>query len=160
MKNYLEDWSNKNLSKLLISVGFLWLVLAVSLLIFQIAFPQNVEITWETATEQKTAGFNLYRRNLRDNQYELVNKDRLISNVGDPVTGAVYSYVDRDVTPGMTYLYVLEEVELDSTRNRYDQDVFEFTIPTFSWQYITLASICLIVGLLLLLSGLKETISL
>jgi len=147
-------------SNLLVALGILWLLLATALLIYQLANPRTVEIKWETATEQQTAGFNLYRSKNPDEAYELVNKDHFINSLGGPVTGAEYSYIDTDVTAGETYFYVLEEVEFDSSKNRYENEIFEYTVPGVTWWAIVLTAGSVIIGLILLLSGLKEARSL
>lgn len=142
--------------KLLIILGVLWLLLAAALLFYQVAAPPQVEITWETATEQNTAGFYLYRSTDPENEFILINGDNLINSVGSPVSGANYTYIDDEVTSGQTYYYVLEEVEFDSTRNRYEDDMFAYEVPKMSWWVVVLTAASVIIGLALLIAGLKE----
>lgn len=74
-------------------------------------------ISWSTATEFETAGYFIYRSLAPDGDYERIN-DGLIPSSGDAVSGADYSYTDRDVLPGFTYYYILEEVEMGGSTNR------------------------------------------
>lgn len=142
--------------KLLMLVGILWLILAGSLLIYQFIIPSKVEITWETATEQQTAGFNIYRSSSPDGEFELINENDLIDSKGSPVSGASYKYIDDNVEPGNKYFYVLEEVEYDSTRNRYEEDMFEYDVPEVTWWALILTAVSAIIGLVIIMAGLKE----
>lgn len=142
-------------SNWLIYTGLLWLVLAAALLIYQMTNPAAVRVEWETATELNTAGFQLYRNNVPFGDFELITKE-LIPSKGDSVTGATYTYIDKNVEAGATYFYVLEEVEFDSSTNRYNEDMFSYTIPRITWWVIVLSGISAIAGLALLATGLKE----
>ena len=142
-------------SNWLIYVGLLWLILAAALLIYQMTNPASVRVEWETATELNTAGFQLYRSNVPFGDFELITKE-LIPSEGDSVSGATYTFVDENVEAGATYFYVLEEVEFDSSTNRYDEDMFSYTVPRVAWWVIILSGISAIAGLALLATGLKE----
>ena len=80
---------------------------------------QGATITWETASEVDTAGFNLYRSTSPDGPWEKIN-DQLIPPSEDPVSGGKYQYVDESAEPGQTYYYQLEEVELGGNTTRFD----------------------------------------
>ncbi len=142
-------------SNWLIYTGILWLVLAAALLIYQTANPPSVRVEWETATELDTAGFQLYRSNLPVGDFELITPE-LIPSQGDSVSGAQYTFVDENVAAGETYFYVLEEVEYDSSTNRYEEDMFSYTVPRVAWWAILLSGISALAGLALLVTGLKE----
>lgn len=73
----------------------------------------SILLTWETASELNTIGFNLYRAKSRDGNRKLLNSE-LISTLGSPggLTGAVYTYKDRTAKPGVVYYYWLEEVDV------------------------------------------------
>ena len=146
----------KRSGKLLIFVGVLWLLLAGALLIYQLVTPSKVEITWETATEQQTAGFNIYRSSVPDGDFVLINENKLIDSQGSPVSGASYKFIDDKVVAGEKYFYVLEEVEFDSTKNRYEDDIFEYDVPEVTWWAVILTAVSAIIGLVILMSGLKE----
>ena len=89
------------------------LKLGVESLGYNVAFnvrprPGALEAAWETAAAPPPAGFNLYRRaaaagDAAGGEYVRLN--------GALVTGrSPFSYVDRDVTPGQEYEYLLEAV--------------------------------------------------
>ena len=140
----------------LIGVGILWLLLAAALIIYQLASPSRVEISWETATEQRTAGFNIYRSSDPTDGFVLINEGHLISSQGGSVSGARYSFFDDEVEAGKTYYYLLEEVEFDATQNRYKDEVFEHTVPGITWWAIILTTGSAAAGIAMLISGLKE----
>lgn len=152
-----QDANQRNRSgTLLIGVGILWLLLSVGLLFYQLTDSANVELSWETATEQQTVGFNVYRSYDPDENFVLVNEEQLIDSKGGPVSGATYSFIDSDVEAGRTYYYILEEVELDGSQNQYADEVFEYSVPEYTWWVLGLAALCLVIGLVILVSGLKE----
>lgn len=152
--------TNSSSARLLMIMGALWLILAAALLFYQLSNPAKVEIKWETATEQETAGFYLYRSQTPDGEFEPINPDKIIDSKGNPVSGASYTYIDSNVTAGETYYYILEEVEYDLSRNRYVNDMFAYTVPRVSWWVVILTAGSIIVGLALLITGLKEDRSL
>ena len=87
---------------------------AVKLLDFSATAKKNaVLLTWETASELNTIGFNLYRSKSRDGNRKLLNSE-LIPSLASPgsLTGAVYSYKDRTAKPGVAYFYWLEELDV------------------------------------------------
>lgn len=90
---------------------FLDPVVAVELVAFTVEADKRgkVFLSWETATETKNAGFNLYRSRHRDGEYKKIN-DSLILAKGDAVSGADYSYLDAIPARG-TYYYKLEDVD-------------------------------------------------
>jgi hypothetical protein len=140
----------------LLLIGVLWLILAAVLAVFGLRSAQNVEVVWETATEQDTVGFDLYRRAENEGDYELISEDGFIASRGSTVSGASYTFSDEDVQPGVTYYYVLEEIETDGSRHRYDDDVLEYQVPSnFTWALI-LAGICMVIGLAMIVAGIKE----
>lgn len=141
---------------LLIGVGILWLLLAAALLIYQLTDPGRVEITWETATEQRTAGFNVYRSSDPAHGFVLINESKLIDSQGGPVSGARYSFIDDNVEAGKTYYYILEEVELDAAQNRYEDELFEYTVPVITWWAVILTAGSAVIGIVMLMFGLKE----
>ncbi|MCA9875338.1 MAG: hypothetical protein KC441_16820 [Anaerolineales bacterium] len=147
--------ANARSSSLMVMMGIFWLLLAGALLFYQLTNPVTVKVEWETATELDTAGFYLFRSQLPDGEYEQVN-DAMIDSQGSAVSGASYSYVDRDVEPGKTYYYVLEEVQTNAAVNRYDEDMFSYTVPRVTWWAVVLTTITSLVGLALLVSGLRE----
>lgn len=82
----------------------------------------TVVIDWSTASELNTAGFNLYRSESPDGPFSKIN-DNLIPASPDPLTGGSYSYTDKNVSPGRTYYYQLEDVEISGGLNRNEETV-------------------------------------
>jgi hypothetical protein len=139
---------------LLLGLGIVWLLLGFGLLLYQTSSPTAVRVEWETATEVNTAGFFLYRSDDADGQFLQVN-DELIAAVGDSQSGASYSFVDKNVSSGNTYFYLLEEVELDSTRSRYFDDLLSYRVPQ-TWWTLAISALGMVVGTALLVAGLRE----
>jgi hypothetical protein len=79
----------------------------------------EVLVAWETALEIDTVGFNLWRSTALDGEYERVNAALIPAVSLGGVRGGSYIYADADVTPGTTYYYRLEEIEIDGARNWY-----------------------------------------
>lgn len=71
----------------------------------------EVVLSWDTATELDNLGFNVLRKPELGGPWEILN-DALIPAQGDPLAGASYSLVDRDVTNGVEYRYRLEDIDL------------------------------------------------
>ena len=140
----------------LVGVGLIWLVLGLSLLFYQRNLATKVEIEWETATEQGTVGFNLYRSPEIDGEYVLVNQNEFIESQGSSVSGASYTYVDNEVVPGNTYYYVLEEIETDGSRKRYEEDRFKYVAPSTANWLILLSAVCSLIGVVMIFAGFKE----
>ncbi|MBE2220482.1 MAG: hypothetical protein IAF02_03025 [Anaerolineae bacterium] len=146
---------SNNASKLLILMGFLWLVLGGGLIFYQLVKPPSVTVQWNTETELNTAGFNLYRSEIDEDNYVLVN-DVMIDSEGSAISGATYSYVDSSVEAGKTFYYLLEEIQNDGTANQYEDDKFSYTVPGMTGWSVVLAALSIVVGLGLLVIGIKE----
>ena len=140
---------------LLVFLGGLWLVLAAGLLLYQFFRPVTVQIEWETATELNTAGFLLYRGQSLDGEFPLLTEE-LIPSQGSTVSGAKYTFEDNQVKSGETYYYILEEVEYNGSINRYNDDMFSYTVPRITWVFVFLTAVSILIGLALLLTGIKE----
>jgi hypothetical protein len=69
----------------------------------------HVLISWETAVEAGTAGFNLLRSPDAGGPFLQIN-ETIIFATGGP-SGAAYSYPDRDLLPGRIYYYVLQDID-------------------------------------------------
>jgi len=72
----------------------------------------KVTLTWETATEIDNAGFNIYRSDSADGDYQKVNA-ALIPAQGSATEGAAYGFTDTDAKNRKTYFYKLEDVDLN-----------------------------------------------
>ncbi len=64
------------------------------------------------------AGFNIYRADTKDGEYILINTD-LIPAEGSPTEGASYDFIDDDVQNRKTYLYKLEDIDLNGTATEH-----------------------------------------
>jgi len=76
------------------------------------ATPLNsaVLLEWETETELDNEGFNLLRSEEEYGQYVKINRNYIPSK-GEAGFGAEYSYTDYDVENGVTYYYLLEDID-------------------------------------------------
>jgi hypothetical protein len=142
-------------SKWLVVMGVVWLILAGAIIYYQFATPAMVTIKWDTETELDTAGFYLYRSQSDQDEFLQVNQT-LISSEGSSVSGAAYTYQDTGVEAGNTYIYLLEEIQIDGTANRYEDDTFSYTVPTVTWWAVIATAVFIVVGLALLTMGIKE----
>ena len=87
----------------------------------------HIVLSWETATELDSLGFNLYRAESRSGPRVQAN-DELIParNPGLPL-GYSYTYVDEGVEVGVTYFYWVEEVDLEGRARLYGPVQAELT---------------------------------
>jgi hypothetical protein len=69
-----------------------------------------VKVSWETAKEINTVGFNLYRSVGKEGPYSRINSE-LIPGAIYSVAGRSYSFSDSGVSPGLFYYYKLEELD-------------------------------------------------
>jgi hypothetical protein len=104
---------------------FLWLIFILPLLaalglgadaIYLMTHPAVV-VEWSTASELDTVGFNLYRSENPEGDFQAVNY-ALIPSASDALAGGNYSYRDISVQAGHTYYYLLEDVGADGATNR------------------------------------------
>jgi len=84
----------------------------------------TILIEWTTASELDTAGFNVYRSQNEDGPWEKVNPS-LIPGSDDPLTGGSYQFEDHSVMPGVTYYYMLEDVETSGATSREGPQVVQ-----------------------------------
>jgi hypothetical protein len=78
----------------------------------------NVTVSWKTASELNTAGFNVYRGESPDKVVLRLNQTTIPPAI-DSLRGAEYKYVDRKAKPGIGYYYKIEEIELSGESNFY-----------------------------------------
>ena len=72
----------------------------------------GIMVRWETASEWNTLGFNLYRQAGREGALEQINAALILSQVPGTGMGAQYAFFDPNVEPGVTYRYILEDVDV------------------------------------------------
>ncbi|MBI1922883.1 hypothetical protein HYR99_01395 [Candidatus Poribacteria bacterium] len=85
----------------------------------------GVLIRWRTESEQNNLGFNIYRSERRNGEYEKLNVI-LISGAGSDATPHKYEFVDENVRIGQTYYYYLEDVNF--SRNTSKSKIIEITV--------------------------------
>jgi len=105
----------------------------------------SVEVDWVTASELNTVGFNLYRSQSSDGQYDQIN-DTLIPASPDPLTGGEYCYRDEGVEVGLTYYYRLEEI--DSVGNSTFFGPIEIQASNQNWQIMLLSGLLIVFGMM------------
>ncbi len=87
---------------------------AVELARFEAAAQEEgIVLEWETATEIDNLGFNLYRSTAADGAYVQLNAELIPTQNPGAVFGGVYTWLDEDVIPGVTYFYKLEDVDIE-----------------------------------------------
>ena len=147
-------------------LGLLWFALG-GLIISQLPTTLNNSITvmWETETETENAGFNVYRAEavnkgcdsaeVQDDSYKQVN-DELISAKGGAIEGGSYRWTDSsNVERGKHYCYILEDVELTGATQRHDPIYGKPRNALERILYLVLAPVSLIVGVSLIVNGVK-----
>ncbi len=73
---------------------------------------EAVTVTWETAQELDNLGFNLYRGESAAGPWVKLNAELIPTRNPGAVFGATYTWLDEGVTPGATYFYRLEDVDI------------------------------------------------
>jgi len=148
-KNGASTW-------MLLGMGVLWILFAIGIPLYQRDRAGDIEIEWTTETEQQTAGFYLYRSESEDGEFIRIN-DEMIPAQGSAVSGASYTYIDQNLPSGVTYYYLLEEIEYDASAHKYEEDIFSHDVPTTTWWVLLLSGISALIGFALLMMGIKET---
>lgn len=85
----------------------------------QEADENEIGLKWTTASEIKTAGFNVYRSEQPQGPFRRMNRF-LIPAAGSALLGNTYTFLDSTVEPGREYYYQLEDVELDGASTRHE----------------------------------------
>ena len=96
------------------------IVSGISLVIHAIIYFDKAEVTveWTTASELNTVGFNLLKAETQNGPFDQINSN-LIPAGSDSLTGSNYSFTDSSVQDGITYYYLLEEIELTGESSRH-----------------------------------------
>ena len=87
-----------------------------------------MEVRWTTLSEEDTVGFNVMRSTAATGPFEPVN-DRMVATQGDAFNGAGYSFVDNNVTGGVTYYYYIQELGLNSIID-HNQEAWQIASAT------------------------------
>ncbi|MFL7792374.1 MAG: hypothetical protein AB8I69_09560 [Anaerolineae bacterium] len=99
-----------------IVVSIVYFLLGLGIVYF--GAPPQVLFTWDTVSEVDAAGFLLCRSDSPVGPF-LPIIETPIPAKGDPLVGASYEYVDRDVVWGQRYYYQLKEVERGGDSNAF-----------------------------------------
>ncbi len=93
--------------------------LPITLSNFSVAYDNNaVVITWTTESEINNLGFNLYKSEQADGNYDKIN-NKIIEGAGNSSTQTQYTYMDSRVEAGKTYYYQLEDVSFDGKSEKH-----------------------------------------
>ncbi len=121
-------------------------LLVVFVILAACAGAPNV-VTWETASEANTAGFNIYRGPTANGPWTQVNAT-LIPPSAEPVRGGRYEFRDTTARAGESSYYLLEEVELGGATNRYPPTRLQASAqPTWLWWSAGIAAVALAIGM-------------
>jgi hypothetical protein len=71
-----------------------------------------VTISWQTGDETDNLGFNIYRAEAKEGNYEKINTSFIPSRVGSGL-GATYEFLDSSVNNRTAYFYKLEDVDIN-----------------------------------------------
>jgi hypothetical protein len=77
----------------------------------------TILLRWITRTELDTSSFRIYRSETAAGPWDTVVTEQ--DSDSDGLTDTVYEYHDKAIAIGTTYFYLLEEVELSGSVNRY-----------------------------------------
>jgi hypothetical protein len=72
-------------------------------------------VEWETATEIDNLGFNLYRSDSPGGERLRLNASLIPSQAPGSPVGAIYTFLDETVAPGIAAYYWLEDVDIYGT---------------------------------------------
>ncbi len=78
----------------------------------------SAALAWETASENDTAGFHLWRTDVASTDYSRIT-DTMIPAQGGVSWGAVYEFEDTGVRTGTTYFYKLQDIDFEGRSNLY-----------------------------------------
>lgn len=135
---------------------FSGLFFLIALIFGLLAWPSfqhaTIIVQWTTASELDTAGFNIYRSNSMDGEFVQVNQN-LIPASPDSLTGGSYEFTDQNVIPGLTYYYILEDIDNNGVANR-SQDIVKVKAERGGQTLILLSIILAVAGLFILIRGL------
>jgi hypothetical protein len=106
--------------------------LAVNLASFEAeAQADHILVTWETTSELNNRGFNLYRGTSDAGPDIQLNETLIPSQSQGNPSGFIYTWEDRrDLTPGTTYFYWLDDVDITGVVTRHGPVSATYQGPT------------------------------
>ena len=120
-----------------------YLVLFASIYDFSSVEQSNhITIQWNTTVELDSTGFHIWRAESDSNNFTRIT-DSIIISEGNFLQGASYSYTDINITPGKSYRYQLEDIDLNGNstfhlpsqkRSFSSPDIFAFNAGN-TWSY-------------------------
>ncbi|MCD6506680.1 hypothetical protein J7M22_08655 [Candidatus Poribacteria bacterium] len=90
----------------------------------------KVILRWKVEVDADDVGFVVYRRESGEREYR--RKKFIGSCEGSAFPGG-YTYVDRDVSPGQTYYYYVERIDISG--ERVPSDVIKVSMPSMPVRY-------------------------
>lgn len=96
-----------------------------------------VKLTWVTESEIWNEGFNIYRRDVKEEDDWRLLSESMIPGQGNTSEKTTYEFVDRSVAAGQTYEYMLESISYAGVR--VQEKVIEVLVP-IPTEYVTLGN--------------------
>ncbi|MFZ2488390.1 MAG: proprotein convertase P-domain-containing protein [Anaerolineae bacterium] len=91
----------------------------------------QVDVTWETATEQNNRGFNLYRGTTSDAWDRQLNTELIPSQAQGSASGFIYTWQDADdLVNSQPYYYWLQDIDVNGVATLHGPVSVIFTTPT------------------------------
>ncbi|MDI6784065.1 MAG: hypothetical protein QME64_08240, partial [bacterium] len=87
-----------------------------------------ITLRWRTESEQDNYGFNVYRSESKDGQFEKINPT-IIRGHGTTSEPHDYVYVDKEVYKGKTYYYYLMDVDFSGNTKKFTPTINRY-LPT------------------------------
>lgn len=140
----IDEKKAKRIHRYLIRIAILAGLFLLVYGIYQL-FNPLVEVTWSTATEVDTFGYNLMRSGQAEGSFDFQVNQEVIEATGQPVSGSDYSFIDRNVKSGETYYYLLEEVQLNGSVDHFGP--IEVKAKTYGWLEIGLSLVVLVTAI-------------
>ena len=80
--------------------------------------PLKLTLKWTTASEVDNAGFYVFRGDLKEGPFQLLN-ETMIPGAGNSETPSRYVFDDTHVEQGRTYYYYLESISLQGVKEKF-----------------------------------------
>lgn len=78
----------------------------------------SIVLEWSTESEFNMVGFDILRGDSDSGPFTKINQSIIPPSI-DPVIGGDYQFIDKNVSPGGVYYYILEDIEMDGTRHQH-----------------------------------------
>lgn len=101
----------------------------------------GVELAWMTESEVDNLGFNIWKSELENANYEKLNRE-LIGGAGNSTSSHEYKFIDNQVESGKTYYYKLEDVDTLGRMHFYPAIAVEVNLPNIQLEWKPGANSC------------------